>query len=68
MAYTYRSAYTYEYVDTNRVLMDGGLNPLPGVTAALNEWSEKGYEVHSTQYEFSDQFHVSCFITFRKES
>ncbi|MBO9577207.1 MAG: hypothetical protein J7480_00375 [Microbacteriaceae bacterium] len=66
MAYEYRSAYVYEYADT-KVVTGGGLNPLPGVTGALNQYTQQGWEPHTIEYSFSDDYHVTSFITFRRE-
>lgn len=67
MGYQYRSAFVYEYVDT-KVAVGGGLNPLPGVTDALNKWSAEGYEPMTIQYEQTNDFHVTTYITFRRQS
>ncbi|MET4705927.1 hypothetical protein [Frigoribacterium sp. UYMn621] len=65
LAYNYRSAFVHEYVD-NKVATGGGLNPLSGVSEALNKWAGQGYEPYTIQYERSDDFHVTTYITFRK--
>jgi hypothetical protein len=66
VGYTYRSAFVREHHD-GKAVVGGGLNPLPAVTSALNEWAEKGYEPHTIQYEWAEQYFVTTYITFRKE-
>lgn len=66
MAYQYRSAFVYEFVDS-KVLMGGDLNPLSGASHALNKWAAEGYEPHTIQYVHTGDFHVTTYITFRKE-
>lgn len=65
VAFQYRSAFVHEFVDS-KVLMGGGLNPLPGATDALNKWAAEGYEPYTIQYDHSDDYHVTTYITFRK--
>lgn len=58
MAYTYRSAFTYEYADPN-VLTGGGLNPIQGASDALAKWAADGWEPYTIQYSHTGDYNIT---------
>jgi hypothetical protein len=64
--FTYRVATFTQLLET-RVPLDTSV-PLKGVTSAITDWADKGWELFAIESLPANDYHLTCLLTFRKEA
>lgn len=64
--YSYRVATVTEFVE-KKPPMNTSV-PVKGVTAAIGEWAENGWELFAIERMPTDADQLSCLLTFRREA